>query len=106
MDAFFIKQNNIYKKVPFDTVLWIKAEGNYSMVHVDNKRYVLKISLKKVMEQLPKKLFLQVHRAYIVYLSKIENIDVSNNELTVSGHKIPLGRSYRDDLLDNLDIIK
>lgn len=106
MNAFFIKQNNIYKKIPYDTVLWIKAEGNYSMVHVDNKRYVLKISLKKVLEQLPSDLFLQIHRAYIVYLSKIENIDISNNELTVNDQKLPMGRSYRDNLLTRLDIIK
>jgi len=106
MNAFFIKQSNIYKKIPFETVLWIKAEGNYSMVHVVNKRYVLKISLKKVLEQLPKDLFLQVHRAYIVYVSKIEDIDISNNELTIGNEKIPLGRSYRDDLFSRLDIIK
>jgi len=106
MDAFFIKQNNIYKKIPFDTVLWIKAEGNYSMVHVDNKRYVLKISLKKVTEQLPSDLFIQVHRAYIVYMAKIGDIDISNNELIIGEQKIPLGRSYRNDLFSKLDIIK
>ncbi len=106
MDAFFIKQNNILKKIPFDEVLWIKAEGNYSMVYVGSKRFVLKISLKKVLEQLPSNFFQQIHRAYIVALEKVENIDISNNELTVGDEKLPIGRSYRDGLLSNINIVK
>ncbi len=107
MNAFFIKQNNVLKKIPYDTVLWIKAEGNYSMVHIDNKRYVLKISLKKVLEQLPSDRFLQIHRAHIVDVLKIDDIDMANSELTVNGgHKLPIGRSYKDDLIDKINIVK
>lgn len=106
MDAFFIKQNNVLKKIPFEDVLWIKAEGNYSMVHVNSKRFVLKISLKRVLEQLPHDVFQQIHRAYIVALNKVDDIDIANNELTVGGEKLPIGRSYRDDLLSNLTIVK
>jgi len=106
MNAFFIKQNNVLKKIPYDTVLWIKAEGNYSMVHVDNKRYVLKISLKKVLEQLPSNRFVQIHRAHIVDVLKIDDIDMANSELTVSGNKLPIGRSYKEDLMDKINIVK
>lgn len=106
MDAFFIKENNILKKIPYDVVLWIKAEGNYSMVHTENKRYVLKISLKKVLDQLPDDRFLQIHRAHIVDILKIDDIDIANSELTVNGKKLPIGRSYKDDLLDNINIVK
>ena len=106
MNAFFIKQNNILKKIPIEEVLWIKAEGNYSMVHVGNKRFVLKISLKKVLEQLPSDVFQQIHRAYIVSINRIEDIDVSNNELTVGQEKLPIGRSYRDGLLSSINIVK
>ena len=106
MNAFFIKQNNVLKKIPYDIVLWIKAEGNYSMVHTDTKRYVLKISLKKVLDQLPKDRFLQIHRAHIVDVLKVNDIDMANSELTVGGYKLPIGRSYKDDLLDKINIVK
>ena len=106
MNAFFIKQNNILKKIPFDEVLWIKAEGNYSMVYVGNKRFVLKISLKKILDQLPSDIFQQIHRAYIVAINQIDDIDISNNELAVGQEKLPIGRSYRDGLLSNITIVK
>lgn len=106
MNAFFIKQNNILKKISFDEVLWIKAEGNYSMVYVGSKRFVLKISLKKVLKQLPGSFFQQIHRAYIVAVNKVDDIDISNNELTVGEEKLPIGRSYRDGLLSTINIVK
>lgn len=106
MDSFFVKQNNILKKIPFDTVLWIKAEGNYSMVHIDNKRYVLKISLKRVLDQLPSDRFLQIHRAHIVDVLKIDDIDIASSELSVNGHKLPIGRSYKEQLLGKINIVK
>lgn len=106
MNSFFIKQNNVLKKIPYDTVLWIKAEGNYSMVHIDNKRYVLKISLKKVLDQLPSDRFLQIHRAHIVDVMKIDDIDMAKSELSVGGHKLPIGRSYKEDLINKINIVK
>jgi len=106
MDNFYIKHNNLIKKISFDSLLWIKADGNYSMVHVDNAQYVIKIPLKRIVAQLPTTHFCQIHRAYGVSLRRIENIDVTNSELTVNEEKLPIGRNYRDALLASLAIIK
>ena len=76
------------------------------MVYVGNKRFVLKISLKKILDQLPSDIFQQIHRAYIVAINQIDDIDISNNELAVGQEKLPIGRSYRDGLLSNITIVK
>jgi len=106
MNAFFIKQNNILKKIPFASVQWIQADGNYSIVHSNNKRFVLRVSLKQVLEQLPENVFFRIHRAYAVPLNKIENIYISSNELLVADTKLPIGRNYRANLFSHLNIIK
>jgi len=31
-DALFVKQNNLLRKIPIEDVLWIKTEGNYSLI--------------------------------------------------------------------------
>lgn len=105
-DAFFIKQNNLLRKIPFDSVLWIKTEGNYSLIYTTDKRYILKLSLKRVLEQLPRKFFVQIQRAYIVALPKIEDIDVARSEVIIQKEKLPLGRNYREELLGRLNILK
>ena len=107
MDAFFIKQNNVLRKIPFASVLWIQADGNYSIVHSDNnKRYVLRISLKQVLDQLPEDVFLRIHRAYAVPLDKIEDIYISSSELLIADKKLPIGRNYRANLMEHLNIVK
>lgn len=105
-DAFFVKQNNLLRKVPIKAVLWIKTEGNYSIIHTTSKKYILKLSLKKVLEQLPKDYFIQIQRAYIVALPKIEDIDISRNEVIINKERLPLGRNYRDALFSCLQILK
>lgn len=105
-DALFVKQNNLLRKIPFDAVLWIKTEGNYSIIHTKEKRYILKLSLKKVLEQLPKNYFLQIQRAYIVALPQIEDIDIAANDVIVNKERLPLGRNYREALFNCLKILK
>lgn len=105
-DAFFVKQNNLLRKVPIQDVLWIRTEGNYSIIHTTTKKYILKLSLKKVLEQLPKDYFIQIQRAYIVALPKIQDIDVASNEVIINKERLPLGRNYRDALFSCLRILK
>lgn|GEM_PF-610615 len=105
-DAFFVKQNNLLRKIPIDEVLWIKTEGNYSLIHTITKKYVLKLSLKKVLEQLPTTYFIQIQRAYIIALSKMEDIDTSTNEVIINKERLPLGRNYKEALFSRLKILK
>ncbi len=105
-DAFFVKQNNLLRKIPIAEVLWIKTEGNYSLIHTTTKKYILKLSLKKVLEQLPVAYFVQIQRAYIISLSKIEDIDMSTNEVIINKERLPLGRNYKEALFGRLKILK
>ncbi len=104
--SFFVKQNNLLRKVPIKDVLWIRTEGNYSIIHTITKKYILKLSLKKVLEQLPQDYFIQIQRAYIVALPKIQDIDIGSSEVIVNKNRLPLGRNYREALFSCLRILK
>ena len=105
-DAYFVKQNNMLHKVKVDEVLWIKAEGNYSIIYTLSKKYILKLSLKKILNQLPGNYFKQIQRAYIIALTKIDDIDMGTNEVIIQKTRLPLGRNYREDLMSSLRILK
>ena len=105
-DAFFVKQNNLLRKIPIDKVLWIKTEGNYSLIYTTAKKYILKLSLKKILEQLPKDYFVQIQRAYVIALPKIEDIDIGTNEVIINKKRLPLGRNYKEGLFSRLKILK
>jgi len=50
--------------------------------------------MKALLEKLPSKEFIRVHRSYIIPFSRIEN--VRNKIITLAGEEIPIGTSYEE----------
>lgn len=96
-DYLNIKEKGNLVKVPFKQIYKIKIEGNYSYVFLlSDKRYVVKLSLKKLMNQLDEKQFIRCHRSAVVNLSQIESIDMYINKIKLkNGLEIELGSKYR-----------
>ncbi|MEM1322236.1 MAG: response regulator transcription factor [Bacteroidota bacterium] len=104
-DHFFVKSNSQLFKVFIADIQWIHSEGNYCTIQTRQKKYAIKISLTKIKQQLPEKQFLQIHRGFIIQLSLITNIDISSNEVFIGQKALPLGRKYKKQLLDQLNLL-
>ena len=57
-----------------EEIYWIKADGDYSSIHIANNDFFHKKSLKLLESQLPSYLFSRVHRSYIVNLKKVKEL--------------------------------
>ncbi|MDO7877425.1 response regulator [Hymenobacter sp. ASUV-10] len=102
-DAFFLKERNMLVKVRQQDVLWIEADGRYSMlVRAGGRKHALRITLRDLAASLPPSSFVQVHRSVIINADHLEQVDPVDGTVTVSGHALPLGRSYKDLLLRRL----
>lgn len=51
---------------------WVEAADYYAALHAGAERYLLRESLGTLMERLPQRLFLRVHRSAIVNLARVE----------------------------------
>ena len=60
-------------------------------------------TLKKIKEKLPEKLFLQIHRSYIINYTKI--IDIEDNSVLIDKKVIPISRSSRPELMRRLNLL-
>lgn len=96
-DKFFVKDNNEMIAVHVDDILYVEAFDNYSKVSTSGGVYIVSHTLKSVEEKLAPKGFVRVHRSYLVNFQKITSI--SEGQLFLGMTKIPLGYSYREDLL-------
>ncbi len=105
-DVIFVRSNNLLSKILIADILYISTEGNYSIIHTQDKRHVVKVSLTNMKELFDARNFFQVHRSYLVQIDKIDNINLGTNELTLAGQIVPIGRKYKEDLLNALVIIK
>lgn len=91
----FVRADYSLLKIALNDILYIEGLDNYLKIYLQNQKPVIvRMSMKSVMEKLPVKEFIRVHRSYIVPFSKVET--VRNKIIHVAGTEIPLGTNYID----------
>ncbi|WP_128545456.1 LytR/AlgR family response regulator transcription factor [Larkinella soli] len=99
----FVKEGYVFRKVFFNELLFLESDANYVTLHLKSHRKIMvRSTIQDFMEQLDPALFLRIHRSYSVNLSLID--DIFPTEIAVQGSKIPIGKSYREDLHKALGI--
>jgi DNA-binding LytR/AlgR family response regulator len=105
-DTLFIKKNKSLKKVKIEDIVYIEVEDRYCNIITDVEKFVILISLTKIIHLLDPAKFYQTHRNYIVNISKIEEIIVNDNLVILKGnHKVTLSDKYKD-FVKNFRILK
>lgn len=105
-DTLFIKKNKVLKKVQIKDILYIEVEDRYCNIITETEKFVILISLTKIIQLLDAAKFCQTHRNYIVNLNKIEQINVNDNLIILKGnHKVTLSDKYKD-FVKNFRILK
>ena len=103
--SVFVRVQNHLQKILVDEIRWIHADGNYCYIHLDQRRFALKTSLKRLMDKLPKGQFVRIHKSYVIRLRNVDKIDVQTNELTIGATTLPIGRTFRSELMDQINIL-
>lgn len=92
-------------KVEFKDIGIIESDGNYCTIQTRNlNRFVLKISMKRLSNQLPSALFVQIHRNFMINIGMMDSINLSQGTLKVLGKILPIGLRFRRALLKRLQI--
>ena len=91
-----IKDGHRSIMLKLDDIQLIKAENIYIEIYTPRKKHLTRMSLTSFLEQLPSSQFIRVHRSYAVNKKHIEFM--SKSAVTVAGQKIPISRSYRDEV--------
>ncbi|MBD2752919.1 LytR/AlgR family response regulator transcription factor [Spirosoma validum] len=83
-------------KITAADILFIEGLDNYLKIHLSGRQpLVLRLTLKAILDQLPAKNFLRVHRSFIVALDKIQAI--RSKMILIGDEEIPIGSSYEKD---------
>ncbi|MCQ2218569.1 MAG: LytTR family DNA-binding domain-containing protein [Paludibacteraceae bacterium] len=100
-DYFMVKADHKLYRIDYADLLFVEGQSEYVTFHMKDKKNVTAYySLKKLEEELPNNDFVRVHKSYIVSVSKIESVE--GNVLTVAGHKVSIGKNYKDDFMEML----
>ncbi|MNK41129.1 Transcriptional regulatory protein YpdB [compost metagenome] len=89
----FVKDGYEQIKVSINDILYIEASGNYTQIHLNNNRLLsTRVTLNEMLQLLPFKNFIRIHRAFIVAKEKIAKFD--RNQVWVGDKSIPIGATY------------
>lgn len=102
-DKFFVKKSNEMVSLEVPDILYIEAFDNYAKVVTATEKHIVSHTLKSVEEKLAGRGFVRVHRSFLVNFQKISSI--SEGYLYLDLHKLPLGHSYREDLLGHITLL-
>jgi DNA-binding LytR/AlgR family response regulator len=95
-DYLMIKEGTTVNKVNINEIVYLEALTNYTKVITDRKKFITLNNLKNFLDYLPASRFIRIHRSYAVAIDKINGID--KNELLVGEQRLPLGKTYRQDV--------
>ncbi len=80
-----------------EQVFFLEADHVYTRVVMADREILMRKSLNDIIELLPSKQFLRVHRSFIVNLKHIKQVSISH--IKVNDQKIPIGKTFRKDVL-------
>lgn len=102
-ETIFLNVDKTMHKIVLDSILYIESERNYITLVTQTQKFSFIDSLKKWVEKLQGKQFIQVHKSFIINSEFVDKI--SGNTISLNGNKIPIGRTYKQELLKVLKII-
>ncbi|WP_422860714.1 LytR/AlgR family response regulator transcription factor [Flagellimonas sp. S174] len=101
-DAFlFAKDGHTIIKIYLKTIKVIKADNDFTLLFLEEKKLLLSYSLKFWQETLPQMNFFRCHKSYIVNIDKISKI--IGNTIYIDKDRIPIGRTNKEALLKKIN---
>jgi DNA-binding LytR/AlgR family response regulator len=100
----FVKEDRKLIKVFFQDIVYLESLRDYVRIHTPDRKIQTRQTIAYYEELLPNEHFLRIHRSFIVSLSRIEAISVSNIE--VLQQELPIGGNYKQMVFDVLKVRK
>jgi DNA-binding LytR/AlgR family response regulator len=95
--SIFLRSNTKYIQVTIDTIQYIEASGNYTMVITTNETITVREKFSAVLELFNDTDFIQVHKSFAVSKKHIKSIE--GNRVFISEHIIPIGKTYKANII-------
>lgn len=99
-DGLRLQDGNRFYVIPHDSILWIEAAGDYSLIHSAGSEIAVRHTISSIESALPAARFCRVHRSAIVAIEQIREVRKlikGEAEILLSdGSSVKSSRSYKD----------
>ena len=92
-----VKSEHKVHRIYYNDILYIQSMREYVAYYTPKGRILSLGSLKKLEVDLPQSQFLRIHKSYIISKAKASTLE--GNMVHIGKEKIPIGASYREEVL-------
>ncbi|WP_111707364.1 LytR/AlgR family response regulator transcription factor [Lutibacter citreus] len=104
LSTIFVNINKKLIKININDINVVEAKGDYVLMKLQgSENLIIHTTLKKLKEKLPEEEFFQVHRSFIVNLTKI--VDIEESTVVIDREVIPISKGNRILLKEKLHIL-
>lgn len=103
-DFIFVKSEYENIKINTESIKYIQGLKDYIKIYTSesDKAILTLSSFKDILDKLPAKQFLRVHRSYAVNINFIKALQ--KTKLVIDKMQIPIGETYKDEVLKRLGV--
>jgi DNA-binding LytR/AlgR family response regulator len=87
-----------YLYIDSGEIIWLSADGDYVLIHTLRGKFHVQGPLSKWVKKLPKEIFVQIHRSYIININSVTA--KKPHSITVGDSELPIGNKYLSSLND------
>src|SRR5437762_1976258 len=103
-----IRSGGRIQSLPVESVFWFEAADNYLKIHAGKSVHLIRERLSELERRLDPEAFIRIHRGAIVRIESIlavESLFHGDYEAVLrSGERLPVGRRYRERLLETIGL--
>lgn len=104
-EFIFVKSKSRLVKIKTEDIYFVEALKDYVVINTVDSRYTIHSTMKDMITKLDPDKFIRVHRSFIVRLDKISSIEYPNLHLEKDKKVVPIGGSFKDELINRLNLI-
>lgn len=104
-DFIFVKSKSRLVKIKTNEIYYVEALKDYVVINTLDRRYTIHSTMKDIVTKLSIDQFIRVHRSFIVRIDKIAAIEYPNLHLEKDKKTVPIGGSFKDQLMNKLNLI-
>lgn len=97
---FLLKNSKVHIHVDQGEICYFESEGKYINIFLEDKKYVLRSSLKSILPFLNSN-FVRIHTSFVLNVNKIDYLITSEKKVILkNGKEIFFSRGYKDALFE------
>jgi len=96
-DHIFVKSNSKFFRVNFSEILYVEGMKDYLKIHTPEYTLVTHQTMNELEKLLPSRMFIRVHRSYLVAMGHIRAI--YGNSIELGKVTIPIGVNYKEGVM-------